>query len=79
MDQERSPPPWLRGRRPRVGPEPIVVLARARGEADLWDGRFAVSLPESRMAAQAALAGRSPRGALGAALAELADLIGAGR
>ena len=55
----------------RIGPEPLVVLNRVRGRpahdlADLW-------LPESRMGAQLALAGREPRGELGRAIARLAD------
>jgi hypothetical protein len=59
----------------RVGPEPLVVLARARGEADRWEGRFAIRLPESRMGAQAALAGRGRGGAFGSAMAGVADLV----
>jgi hypothetical protein len=57
----------------RVGPEPIVVLNRA-GPDSGWDGRAAIELPEARMGAQLALGGREPRGALGRAVAALADL-----
>jgi hypothetical protein len=57
----------------RVGPQPLVVLDRADGRSG-WDGRAALELPESRMGAQFALGGREPRGALGRAVAELADL-----
>lgn len=56
----------------RVGPEPLVVLNRADGRP-AWEGRAAHELPESRMGAQLALGGREPRGALGCAVAELAD------
>lgn len=59
----------------RVGPSPLVVLNRARPDAG-WEGRPALELPESRMGAQLALGGREPRGALGRAVAELADLCG---
>ncbi|MGI9081710.1 MAG: hypothetical protein ACR2FZ_05440 [Thermoleophilaceae bacterium] len=57
----------------RVGPDPVVVLNRPAGEVERWDGRVAMTLPESRVGAQLALAGREPRGRLGRAIAELAD------
>jgi hypothetical protein len=69
----------------RLGPEPAVVLNRARSrdrDPDLWSQpaveRFRhrsgmVFLPESRMGAQLALGGREARGDLGRAVAELAD------
>jgi len=57
----------------RVVGEPLVVLNRGAGDEG-WEGRAAVELPESRMGAQLALAGREPRGELGRAVAELADL-----
>jgi hypothetical protein len=60
----------------RLGQEPIVVLNRtASGE-----GRFGLershshALPHSRMGAQLAIGGREPRGELGRAVAELADV-----
>jgi hypothetical protein len=56
----------------RVGPEPLVVLNRAVGDGDLED-RAEIELPESRMGAQLALGGREARGALGRAVASLAD------
>lgn len=56
----------------RVGPTPLVALNRA--DPDGWDGAAAVELPESRMGAQLALGGREPRGELGRAVAELADI-----
>ena len=58
----------------RVGPEPAVVLNRAR-DAERWEGRVHLELPESRVGAQVALAGREPPGELGRAVAELADLL----
>lgn len=60
----------------RVGPEPLIALNRAPGEAapaPAWDGRADALLPESRAGARMALAGRGAGGALGAAIAELAD------
>lgn len=64
----------------RVGPEPLVVLNRARGgEESPWTGRGAIELPESRMGAQLALAGREPRGEMGRAVIQLADRIGGSR
>ena len=62
----------------RLGTEPIVVLNRAR-EPGGWESSAAVVLPESRLAARLALAGREPPGDLGATIAELADLLGAPR
>jgi hypothetical protein len=56
----------------RVGPEPIVVVNRDRGEGDRWGDRCSLLLPESRLGARLALAGREPRGALGVAIAQLA-------
>ena len=53
----------------RAGPTPIVVLNRAP-----HDQRGALALPNSLMGARLALGGREARGALGAAIAALADL-----
>ena len=56
----------------RVGPEPALALNRD----DDADGHWpvgAVRLPDTRMGAQLALAGRRARGRLGRALGELAD------
>jgi hypothetical protein len=61
----------------RIGTEPLVVLNRRRPH-DSWDGNAAAELPESRMGAQLALAGREPRGELGRAVAALAGVIGEG-
>jgi hypothetical protein len=56
----------------RIGPEPLVVLNRAL-HAGAFEGRADLVLPESRMGAQLAHAGREPRGELGRAIGELAD------
>ena len=57
----------------RIGPRPLAVLNRAGRAPDRWGGRLEAALPDSRMGAQLALAGREPRGRLGQAVAELAD------
>ena len=62
----------------RVGADPICVLNRAR-EDEPWRSRASVFVPESRLGAQLALAGREPRGLFGEAIAELADLSEVGR
>jgi hypothetical protein len=54
----------------RAGPTPIVVLNRAP-----HDQRGTLALPNSPMGARLALGGREARGALGGAIADLADLI----
>ena len=56
----------------RVGPEPLVVLNRASW-AGPFEGRADLVLPDSRMGAQLAHAGREPRGVLGRSVDELAD------
>lgn len=53
----------------------LIVLNRTAEEQGRWAGRAGLVLPESRMGAQLALAGREPRGALGRALADLADAV----
>jgi hypothetical protein len=58
----------------RVGPEPVVVLNQSH-PSERWAGRTQLELPESRIGAQLALAGREPPGDLGRAVAELADLL----
>ena len=61
----------------RVGPQPVVVVNRAEEGADSpWSDRDVTALPDSRMGAQLALAGREPRGELGRAVSRLADRIG---
>jgi len=59
----------------RIGPEPLVVLNRDRDADERWEGRCALRLPDARMGAQLALAGREARGELGRAVARLADLV----
>ena len=62
----------------RVGPRPIVVLNRSV-RTGAWERHAVLALPESRMGAGLALAGREPPGPLGRAIADLADLCGATR
>jgi hypothetical protein len=61
----------------RVGPEPTLVLNRARHsdapEEALGDRGHPHALPESRLGAQLALGGREPRGELGRAVSRLVD------
>ena len=57
----------------RVGPEPQILLNRALDDDGPWSGRASLELPESRLGAQLALAGREPRGELGRAVSALAD------
>lgn len=57
----------------RVGPEPVVVVNRAGADAEGWRGVAALELPDARMGAHLALAGREPRGELGRAVGDLAD------
>lgn len=59
----------------RVGPEPVVVLNRDRDADERWEGRCTLRLPDARMGAQLALAGREARGELGKSVARLADLV----
>jgi hypothetical protein len=61
----------------RVGPEPVVVLNRDRDADERWEGRCALRLPDARMGAQLALAGREARGELGRAVARFADVVAA--
>lgn len=57
----------------RVGPAPVTVLNRAGAGGGSWADRGAMELPESRMGARFALAGREPRGGFGEAVEELTD------
>jgi len=59
----------------RVGPEPVIVLNRGRDADERWEDRCALRLPDARMGAQLALAGREARGELGRAVAQLANLV----
>ncbi len=56
----------------RSGPEPLLVINRC-GEPGLWAERPALRIPESRLDAWLARAGRDARAAAGPAIAELAD------
>ena len=56
----------------RTGPEPFVVVNRA-DEAERWEDRPGLLLPSSRLGARRAAAGRAPGGALGVAVARIAD------
>jgi hypothetical protein len=57
----------------RVGPRPLLVLNRGSAEG-AWHGQAALELPDGRMAAGLAQAGREPRGELGRAVERLADM-----
>ena len=56
----------------RIGPTPVIVASRPP-EASRWEGRADIEVPQSRLGAQWALAGREPRGELGRAVAALVD------
>lgn len=56
----------------RAAPDPVLVVNRVRPGVK-WTGAAAIELPESRMGAQLALAGREPRGELGRGVVRLAD------
>ena len=58
------------------GPEPVVALNRTAPDGNGWGDVVSVELPEARMAAHFALAGREPRGEFGRAVADLADRCG---
>lgn len=58
----------------RVGPTPVIAVNRAQAGGP-WSERDALPLPESRLGAQLAQAGREPRGELGQALAVVADRL----
>ena len=59
----------------RVGPEPFVVLNREGGDGERWEGHAGPRLPDARVAAQLALAGREAPGEFGRAIAALADHV----
>jgi hypothetical protein len=54
-----------------VGPAPAIVLNRCGRAADRWGSLPHVAVPESRLAAQLAAAGREPRRPVGQAVASL--------
>ncbi len=67
----------------RVGPEPTVVLNRARPRDDPPDAAATrdppLQLPDARLGAQLALSGREVRGALGRAISDAGRSLGRGR
>jgi hypothetical protein len=74
----------------RVGPEPLVVVTRARGrsvaesegawaDGGNWHSTATIALPESRTGARLALSGREPRCRLGQGVGVLADMCESGR
>jgi hypothetical protein len=63
-------------REPLAGVSPCVTVLNRHVEDDAaWDGRYDVSVPESRLAAHLALVGREAPSAFGRAVAELADRL----
>ena len=60
----------------RVGPDPVIACNASREDAERWRELAAVDLPDSRVGARLALAGREPRGELGRAIQALADACG---
>lgn len=54
-----------------VGPSPAIVVNRYGRALERWRAEDHVGLPESRLAAQLAAAGREPHGPMGDAVAEL--------
>ena len=54
-----------------VGPAPAIVLNRCARAGGRWGSQPHVAVPESRLAAQLAGAGREPRGPVGQAVAAL--------
>lgn len=58
-----------------IGSAPVIVVNRGRSDLEAWTAVGDVVLPESRMAARAALAGREGRGVFGDAIAGLVDRL----
>src|SRR5207237_8042732 len=58
-----------------LGGQAVKVVTGA-GDAEAWEGRAEVVVPDARIAVRAALTGTRPLGALGAAISELADAGG---
>jgi len=56
------------------GAEPLIVVNRSR-ESERWRGRAAAFIPESQLGARMAAAGLEPRGAMGRAVAALAERL----
>ena len=59
-----------------VGPRPAVLLNRGGRASERWAAEAHVALPESRLGAQLAGAGREPRGPMGDAVADLVEELG---
>lgn len=59
----------------RIGPPPVVALNRHAEGDERWEAHAGPRLPEARVAAQLALAGRDAPGDFGRAVAELADRV----
>jgi hypothetical protein len=59
----------------RVGPAPVIACNRFGHDPGRWRDLAAVELPDARMGARLAVAGREPRGDLGRAVRELADRV----
>jgi hypothetical protein len=55
--------------------EPAVVLNRVADDIDAWADRHALEIPETRLGARLALAGRDPTPGLARSIAELADSL----
>src|SRR5436190_1824571 len=57
-----------------TGGRPLIVVNRSR-EDDRWSGRAAAFVPESQIGARVAALGWEPRGAMGRAIARLAERV----
>jgi hypothetical protein len=53
----------------------VVLVANRVGEEDAWAGRAAVAVPDSRLAAILIARGRTPNGAVGAAMSHIAAIV----
>jgi hypothetical protein len=53
----------------------VVLVANRVGDQDAWSGRSAVAVPDSRLAAILIARGRTPNGAVGAAMSHIAAIV----
>jgi hypothetical protein len=53
----------------------VVLVANRVGDEDAWSRHAAVAVPESRLAAIVMARGRTPSGAVGAAMFHIAALV----
>lgn len=53
----------------------VVLVANRVGDAEAWSGRCAAAVPDARLAAILIARGRSPGGAVGAAMSQIAALL----